>query len=585
MKQSSQTTDSSADIQRQEAKAVVDKLLLAVRNIAFYPQDHAVSQKSIADCHDYLKTYTEKYGAIALEVGKTSLFFQGEPIYQNPDLQSNLAYLCYRDGLEWISFAAGITHEEVLSFLSILKTQRMIEEEGKGDIITSLWEAGLVHIKYSASDSIWRNEPLLDFENLRVTGGQDEAAAAPEGPLPPRDPERAESMLARVRSDPDIIDLAPEEIEATRRLVSSEESRNFDLDVFDVLLVLLKEQKESEDFDTVLDIITESFKRTIRFGEFDYASRFLKQLGPIREAYKSSGTWAVAHLDDFLLMISSPRVLSGLKGGLARARLHDPGIKAALEEMLLQLAPESMITVAELLPSIPDPDLSEQLINVIRRQAEADLRPLIQMARQGSAQLRQSAVFIMGLITDRETIPILLKTARTDTPSLRRTAVKALTRYRPALYEQLLPFLKDSDEEIRKTVYNFLLQDAEAGIAQDRPAAGDPAGPRDTPSAVMEYLSRQTFSPADREFLLLLYEIAGRASRGAPPAYLSYQLLARPFRMGKIHRLHRVGAALALAHAGSPEADKTLARARKSIWPAIRRAVIQAEELLHARAA
>lgn len=563
MKQSARTIDWNENTQWQEAKAAVDKLILAAKNIAFYPEYHAVSQKSITDCHDHLKTYTDKYGAMVLEVGKNELLFQGMPVYRETEKQNNLAYIWYRDGIQWISFTEGIEYAEVLSFLNILKTQRMFEEESKGDMVTGLWEAGLLHIKYSTTNLIWKNEPLLDLSALKVTG---EAGAAEQAEA--AEEEAAVQSIASRLQDKALIRLTSEEIRATRRMVREEETRNFEQDVFDVLLVLLNEQQDSEDFTTVLDIIRESFKRTISQGEFEPAHRFLTQLKRIRENYKHSGTWALAHLDDFLLMISGPQVLAGLKELLPRLKSRNISQKAALEQLLLQLTPESVMSIAQVLPDVKDKDLRNRLLGVMKQQGEADLRPLIHLARQSRTDIRQSAVFVLGFIPNEDATPIILEACHAGETRLRKTGVQALTRQSAAAYEDLISFIKDPDSEVRQVVYNFLAQHTNPRI----------------PNIILDYLEKASFSVKEKNSLLLLYEALGRCAKDSPPAWLSYQLMARPWHLGKLRRIHRLGAALAMACSSSPEAEQTLKKASRSIWPTLRRAVHQAEELLNERA-
>jgi hypothetical protein len=560
-------------MQWQEAKAVIDKILLAARNAAFYPQDHTLSQKSITDCHDYLKNYTDKYGAFALEVTKTSLLFQGEPIYQNSELQNNLAYLWYRDGIKWISFSEGISHPDISSFLAILKNHRMIEEEGKGDIVTSLWEAGLSRIKYITSDVIWKDEPLLALEEISLVGKTEKTQSQGKQETEANGEEAAESIITRKRRNGNIIALTETEVAETRKLVQVEESRNFDLDVFDVLLVILQEQRESEDFETVLEIMRQSFKRAVKEGEFACAARFLARLKETHAAYRSSGTWAVAYLEDFLLMISSPQVLSGLKTSLSRIAADDRKRIAELEEMLLQLRPESITTLVRLLAAVKDPYLFEKLLHTSIRQAQADPRPLIRMANEDTKPVRRSAVYIMGRLHDPAILSHILEAARTEDADLRKTALAALTRKNPPAYETILPFLNDPDKEISQSAYSFLVD----APGKKRPSPAE---------AILDYMGRIPPEAGNRDFLLLLYEVLGRATKGdSPPAYLSYQLLSRPLQIGKHRQTHRLGAALALFFSGSPQAEKTLIKARKSVWPAQRRAARNAEELFHARAA
>lgn len=555
MKTGMQPAAFSEDQQWREVKALVDKLILAVKNTSFYPRHHAVSQKSVADFYQKLKTCTDAFGTVVLEVGKTEILFQGSPLYQSPDMQSNPAYLWYRDGLQWLAFSRGISHSEVLSFLDILKSRRLMEDESKADIVTELWEAGLTNIKYSTSNVIWKDEPLLEVKKLAVTGDSPVQASQEE--------QAAESILDSARDQ--VLTLTSREIETTRQMVCEEEARTFDRDVFEVLLTILQEQNAGEDFTTVLDIMQESFKRSVSRGEFTSAARFLQHLHEVRNAYKNSGSWALAHLEDFFLMISGPRGLSGLKTALPRISGDDWSRKAALEQMLGRLAPEAVMSITPLVPATKDKDLRTRLLRTIQQHAENDLRPLVQLARQGEPEIRHAAVSVLALVSKKDALPVILEASRANDASLRKTAVKALIRQKPPLYEQVLPFIKDPEESIRQAVFAFLAKQKDAGSEE----------------AIRGYLENASFSAADRACLLLLYRALGECAGPASLAFLSQQLLKRPWQWGKLRSAHRTGAAAALAAMQIPEAEKIRKKAAKSPWPPVRRAVKQAGESLH----
>ena len=563
MNQHAKALEWPEDKQLKEAKTVIDKLILAAKNTAFYPSYHSISQKSVSELYQYLKTYTRHYGALVLEMGKGEILFQGQRVYQNPDLQNNPAYLCFRDGLKWISFSEGIKQAEILTFLTILNNHRMLEEESKGDIVTSLWEAGLMHVKYSTTNVLWKNEPLLDLASLKITDNRNVMPLSE-----PASPDEDEIISIIDRLDKGgVIQLLPEEIESTRQMVAEEEARDFDEDVLDVLLVILKEQQESEDFSRVLDIIKESFKRTIAQGEFHYAEKFLTQLHQIREDYKHSGTWAVAHLDDFLLMISGPQALSVLNDALARINADDPQKVKAMESLLCQLRPEAMISLGQMLPGIKGKTLNTSLIHVMKHHALKDMRPLIHLARQTAPAVRKTAIFVMGHIQDAQVIPIITEATRSSDSSLRKEAVKALTRQSPPLYEQLLPFIKDENKEIREIVFTWLVKHPDSQAEK----------------MIMNYLNRAEFTIRHRLSIIMLYQALGGSLTKEAQAYLSDQLLGSPWQMGKLRNTHRFGAALALMASGSKDAENILKKASKSIWPAIRRAIRNAEANWHAK--
>ena len=84
--------------------------------------------------------------------------------------------------------------------------------------------------------------------------------------------------------------------------------------MFDILLIILNEQNDKEDYTAVLDLVRECFEHTLARGEFSDGLTFLDNLGPIYARYQKEGFWAQAHLDDFYLIISGKHLYSGRCG-------------------------------------------------------------------------------------------------------------------------------------------------------------------------------------------------------------------------------------------------------------------------------
>lgn len=556
MKNDVKESEKFEDKNSQEAKAVVDKLILAAKNTSFYPRDHAVAQNSVDAFYRRLQDYTEKYGALVLEISKNEIFFQGKQVYSNPELENNLAYLCFRDGIKWLSFSDGIEREELVLFFNILKSHRVLEEESKGDIVTSLWEEGLVHLKYSTTNEIWKNEELLDISSLKAAAG----IGRPEGGEKEEESEEDAESIAEQPSDAGIFELSAEDLEATRELIEKEESRDFDKDVLEVLLIILQEQRESEDFAIVLEIIKDSFKKSLAQGEFYAAEKFLARLAQIREEYRKSGTWALAHLEDFFLMISGPQVLTSLSEALSRSEPLNEELARSLERLLKKLRPEAVTSIVQVFASAKHRRTCEALMRAMKHHAAKDPRPLIHLARQGAPETRRTAVMVMSGTADQDLVQIILEAAGSDDASIRKAAVSALAEQDPPLYEYLLPFIKDPEKEIRRTVFNFLMNHPN----------------NETRQAVLNFLADENFTSKQQDSLLMLYKALAACAGDEAAALLSSRLFAAPLHPGKLRQIHRTGAAIALASCSSREAENIIEKASRSLWPSVRRAAREA---------
>ncbi len=303
-----------SEAQADEVREVLYRFALAEKNINLYPEGHSVSRKSLYDLQQALSSYTARYGELILEVLEDG-FRHGEQTYARIAGIQDIAHICHRDGIEWLVFLEGLPLEEVSTFLKILNANRNIGDESEGDIVTALWDAQLSFIQYHTSKELWGSEQLADLERIQVG----ERSSQPQGePASTTSEEQEQSALEP--SFQRLWQLAPEELERTREMVYEEETRDLERDVFEVLLVILTEQEEREDFAVALEIIRESFVRALSKGQFQHACRFLTRFHELREQYRLSGHWALSYLEDFLLIISGSPVLSSLEKHLKQPR-------------------------------------------------------------------------------------------------------------------------------------------------------------------------------------------------------------------------------------------------------------------------
>ncbi|MBS3755589.1 MAG: HEAT repeat domain-containing protein [Desulfobacterales bacterium] len=543
-----------------EAEQIVTRFLLAAKNLNLYPDDHAISRRSIQDLHEKLTAFINRYGDLSLEVFKTHLEYEGQQLLPGTDPEQNLAYLCYRDGIQWLIFSEGVSDTELEEFLKIVNTHQVMEEETQGDIVTNLWEADLFNIQYRTNEKIWENEPLLDLSSLD-TAPRGEPFAAATGP---------ESVESASALDKELWRLAPEEIEKTQSMAAREESRNFNEDVFEVLLVILAEQRVHQDYANLLEIIYECFVDELAKWDFPRINGFLRSFYATRRAYEADGHWALPYLDDFLRKISGPHGLSPLNTYLTKINTQDPKQLKALEEMIGLLAPESILSLGPTLPKVKSSGARRAIVSALAGLAKTDLRPLIHLFRNSQAAVAAEAIMILSetitLLSEtrsREALAVLFEASRSDADSVRKSAVFALTKQESAeVYPRLIPSIADSNPAIRKMVFRFFSR-------QRSPEAE---------AALIKRIKKNDFTRKDAAFLQILYQALGSCGSRKTVDFLRTRLFARPLRIGKVRALHRAGSAMALRRMEAPESGALLEKASKSLWPTIRRATRRAKE-------
>lgn len=537
-----------------DAEQVAGKLVHAIRNISFYPENHAIAKRSIEEAHETLASFIGRYGNFVVGIEKSHIHYRGRTLSRKDQFHKELAYKCFRDGIEYLVFSDGVGRDELRRFVDIVSRRSLMEDNTEGDIVTDMWEARLGQIKYTVNDTLWENEPLLDLDDLKV--GRESPAESQAVSDVPADGEEAaaDSIDADLQR---LWQLTPEEIEVTRRMVREENNRSFDQDVFDVFLLILEEQKEREDFSNVLEVIIECFQRTLIRCEFDAADRFLGNMRHIYERYRVEHHWALPLLDDFLMMISSPRILKPLNDCLAEINENDARLLKRFESMLGRLAPESILSLIPMFVKLSSPRIRNHLNRAVMRLAERDPRPLYQLAKSDSTPLARQAIMNLSRLGETDHIPLIMKCAASEDVLLRQVSVKALTRIEPPPYEKILPFVLDADDIVRKTVSDFLIK----------------RGDKEAVPALIDYISSTRFSSAHASSVIMLYEALGSIGSAEAFDFLKKQLFDRPWRIGTLPALHRQGALAALLQQQNPEASVQVGRAAKSPWPTIRRAM------------
>lgn len=537
----------------QDAIQVADKLVLAVQNITLYPENHAISRKSLDEAFGTLEAFIRRYGNFVAGVEKNYLQYKGKDISRKSRFHEELAYKCFRDGIQYFVFSEGMDREEFHRFIQIVSRRKLMEDDAEGDIVTDMWEARLTGIKYATNDHLWKDEPLLDLTGLKV--GEKKAVASGMN---------AGLVLAanegRIRPEKQSLwRLSPEDVENTQRMVEHENTRTFDQDIFDVFLMILKEQRDKEDFSSILGVILECFKRTLTRCEFESAGRFLHNIGSIYEKYRADNHWALSLLDDFLLMISSPRILKPLPGCLKDTSIRDADMLKDLEKMLGSLSPESILSLGPMLFEVSSKEIQNHMNRAVMRLAAKDPRPLYQLARSPSPAVARQAIINLSRLGKTDHIPIIMECAGSEDLPLKRVAVKALTMIEPPPCEQVLPFILDNDKKIKQTVFHFLVQKKCA----------------EAETMIIHFIRSRRFSPDQKVSVVMLYEALGRISGKDGLVFLAKSLFARPWHGGKLQAMHREGALAGLMQQRDPEAAVQIKKASKSFWPSIRRAYVK----------
>ena len=140
----------------------------AIKHHTLYPEDHSIARQHLGKIFDDICSFLENHTTLHLEIGKNSLVYDGDVVYQGKPDENDIAFLLGRDGVEWLEFSRDIELWEVQSLLRVINNNRRSDMESDSTIATDLWEQDLPHIEYKTIDLMAMDLPLLNLGSFQV---------------------------------------------------------------------------------------------------------------------------------------------------------------------------------------------------------------------------------------------------------------------------------------------------------------------------------------------------------------------------------------------------------------------------------
>jgi HEAT repeat protein len=541
----------------------------AAKSHSLYPATHIISENLLSGLVNSLTNFFQLGPELKLDIDKDRIRYKEIEVYLSDGREDFLVTPFFRDGIIWIEFRKGITAAELSFLLNMLNEYRTLSDESEGDLVTALWQRNLPHIHYEAADVFWETLPRLDFAHFDVSHSSIEK---PRGPSDLRHgsadgKQQSGSGDAKDQSTLSIISkgvkrslipLTPGENEQLQKLIKEEEHRNRSEDILDLLLIILEDEAEEDEFSSVLELLAQEFENILRHGEFQLAVKILNHLRKLSGKDAATKTWRNPLIDQYFERISDTEFLEALKLYIADFKSEDPNRLKIFRQVLLMLRPMAVLTLGPLLSEVSSAALRRRLMEAIGILSKQDLKPLSQLLKAPDEQMIKRLVTIVGHLDGKDPQRLLLDMARHLSLDVRKEALKQLLNRNGCVQRFFFFLLEDSSDVIRREILRCLAS------ARNR-RSEDP---------LLEYLGQKVFNISTNDHILACYEALGKCGSTRSIPFLKATLEERSwweiFSIGGSP--HRRGAALALAGLKIPEADKILMQATRSLFPHIKRA-------------
>ena len=545
----------------------------AVKSYSLYPETHTISENLLSNLENSLTNFFQTSPDLKLDIEKERISYKGIEVYQKNGGEDYLVTPCFRDGIIWIEFIKGTTAAELSFFLGLLSEYRTLSDESEGDLVTALWKENLPHIHYEAAEVFWETEPRLDFSHFRVSGSSDEKSQGPSGSSQGSTAGQQQggtgdagnqSTVSVVSTEVkrSLMQLTPAEIETLQKLIIEEEHRNRSDDVLDVLLIILEDEAEEEEFGSILELLVQEFENILRHGEFQFAVKILDHLKKMPDMDPEKRIWRDPLIDQYFESVSDPEFLEALREYLPNFKSEDAARLKIFRQVLLMLRPKAVLALGPLLAEVTTVALRHRLMEAIGILSKQDLNPISQLLKAPDDLLVQRLVTIIGHLDGKEPQRLLLDMARHPSLDVRREALKQLLKRSGCVQRAFFFLLEDPSDVIRREILSRLASERN----------------RTAEDALREYLDLKAFNISDYDHILACYTALGKCGSSRSIPFLKATLEERSwweiFNIGGSP--HRRGAAVALAELKVPEADKILRQATRSFFPPIKRAARRA---------
>ena len=545
----------------------------AAKSFSLYPASHVISENLLSGLINSLTNFFQLYPGLKLTIDKDRLSYKEIDVYQSNGREDFVVAPLFRDGIIWIEFRKGITAPELSFLLDKLHEYRTISDESEGDLVTALWQKNLPHIHYEAADVFWETQPRLDFSHFDVSDSSKELQQGPSGlrhssadgeqqsgSEDTKDPSTVSIISKDIKRS--LIPLTPGEKKQLQNLIKEEEHRNRSEDILDLLLIILEDEAEEEEFNSILELLVQEFEYILRHGEFRLAFKILNHLRKLSGRDPSDKTWRDLLIDQYFERVSDAEFLEVLKSYLAEFKSDDANRLKVFRQVLLMLRPKAVLTLAPLLSEVSSVALRRRLMEAIGILSKRDLKPLCQLLKAPDEQMVKQLVTIVGHLGGKDPQRLLLDMARHPSLDVRKEALKQLLNRNGCVQRSFFFLLEDSSDVIRHEILHRL-------ASERNPRSEDP---------LLEYLGQKVFKVSTNDHILACYEALGKCGSIRSIPLLKATLEERSW--WEIFNFagspHRRGAALALAALNNPEADKILMQATRSFFPPIKRAARRA---------
>lgn len=441
-------------------KELLQAILKTKRAFEMYPANNPILQKFREDLIRRFGAVLAKEEKLPLMIRQYEIYYKGLPVYHNPEKEDNLALFFYKDGLRELTFSEGLTEDEILDFVDIIRARPESSVESyDDDMVTLLWEKDFVHLSYYVVEEFGEGSALENEEESRLLS----RPGASEGDLEEAYQDAMEEDTEGIFSPLETISmgfkgvfsLGEEEVKSLKEEMESLTDEFFLKAAIDVLFESLYIDKGSKGFDFLMDNLDSALNYLLENGDFGTAALIVKRFRELEGKKDEFTVQECARVSRSVAMAGSIEMIRKIASFIAGAE-HN----ISTEEFRLylsQLEKNAIIPLFSLASEVQDINSRKVVLDALVTLGRDSLDVLASAVKDRRWQVARNAVAILGRIGDKSAVDLLRQAISNPEPKVRREVIRSLGIIGGAKAgDALLVALDDPDQQIRTAALRFL---------------------------------------------------------------------------------------------------------------------------------
>ena len=430
-----------------QAKQILVALNGAFKKIILYPPEHVIYKDSLKTLKDNLDKYFIQNGHLELKIDRNKVLYMDEVVHEGPMSEENLAFILFRDGIHSLALKNKIKDWEIHIFLEILKNNQILTEEAENDTVTALWEMELPSLHYEADDVGFDTGEEFEIPELGCVEPSNDPLDAQASPSEGVAEESALHIPAFNRA---LWELTPKDHKHLSKLVVEEEDWERIEYVIYILLYVLQQQEQPENFSEVMAYLNQELQDAMKENKYKSVYKTLKMLRNNLDSPKIKGHWAGPILEDFFVSLSGESFLSVMLDNWEGIESCEQPDLLYLKQALLLLNANAIDAICPMLLKANSNQTKKLLMEVIGSLAKNDYKHLGKQLSSTNTELVSVLVSIVGFMKSEASFAGLLKILQHPSADVRKKALKAASRRKPDMICDWFYLLEDPDEGVQQ---------------------------------------------------------------------------------------------------------------------------------------